>query len=150
MDGQIQAGSAIGTTYNRSWDCCGILMNALYTSLDFSWDDFVVTSVTNQWNTTVYHTEAPPSRGWYLDWQQLFYDSGCLGCSSLRLRGQAGFGYQGVFDPSGTLFYNTYDNTMTGYANGAIFGTYSVTWRNSAPGWHVQQWYAYGCAPDAC
>ena len=139
-----KTGDPVATVYNRSWDCCGIQMNALYTSYDWSDNGSVVTTSNNQWNTTWYHTEAWPSRGWWLDYQQLYYSAGCNGCTSRTLTGKAGFAYQGVFDPTGTLFYNTYVNTMRGQGNGGYYCTYSVNWRHSAPGWHSQQWCAFG------
>lgn len=96
-----------------------------------------------QYNTTTYHTEAPPSRGWWLDYQTLQYTGGCYGCSSRTLTGKAGFGYQGVFDPTGTLFYNSYVNTVTAYGDGSGTCTHTYSWRHSIPGWHPQQWCSY-------
>jgi hypothetical protein len=143
-----KAGDPVATVYNRTWDFNGFYqLNALYTSYDWSYDGNIVWS-NNQWNTTWYHTEAWPSRGWWLDWQQLYYSAGCdFYCWSRTLTGRAGFGYQGVFDPTGLLFYNTYTNTMEGQADGSYRCTYYVDWRHSAPGWHYQQWCAYGYNP---
>jgi hypothetical protein len=142
--GPHASGDPIATVYIRSWDCCGIQMNALYTTYDWSDNGYVVTASNNQWNTTFYHTEHWPSRGWWLDYQQLYYSAGCNGCFSRTLTGRAGFHYQGVFDPTGLLFYNDYHNTMQGQGNGGYSCTWSVTWRHSAPGWHAQPWCAYG------
>ncbi len=144
--GAVSAGDPEASVYQRSWDCCGIQMNALYTTLVWNaYGSYVYT--TNQWNTTMYHTELPPSRGWWLDYQSLWYSSGCEGCYSITLSGQAGFHYQGVFDPTGTLYYNTYLNTMQGNGNGTWHCTMQLWWRLSAPGWHPQQWCGNGYNP---
>jgi len=130
------------TAYQRSWDCCGILMNSLSTTLQWQ---AVYGGVYpyNQFNATTYHTEPPPSRGWWLDYQNLQYTGGCTGCSSDTLTGKAGFGYQGVFDPTGTLYYNSYVNSVTAYGDGHGSCSYTLSWRHSIPGWHPQQWCAY-------
>ena len=144
--GRVSAGDPEATVYQRSWDCCNILMNALYTTLVWNaYGSYVYT--TNQWNTTVYHTELWPSRGWWLDYQQLWYSNGCQYCWSRTISGKAGFGYQGVFDPTGTVYYNTYLNTMQGNGDGSWYCTWQFWWRNSAPGWKPQNWCANGYNP---
>jgi len=127
------------TQHARSWDCCGILMNELSTTLQ--WNGISGSAYPyNQFNSTSYHTEAPPSRGWWLDYQNLWYPGCSSACSPVLLRGNAGFGYQGVFDPSGTWYYNSYENYVYGYGNGYGECSYSYYWRGSAPGWNLQQW----------
>src|SRR5579859_6502507 len=53
-------GDPTATVYQRSWDCCGNMMNALYTSLQWSTSGGGVYPV-NQWNPTIYLND-----GWYL------------------------------------------------------------------------------------
>lgn len=138
-------GDPVATVYQRTWDCCGILMSGLYTSLQWNaYGSYVVT--TNQWNTTTYHQEAGGG-GWRLDYQQIWYSAGCQYCWSRTVSGKAGFAYRGVFDQTGLLYYNTYLNTMRGNGNGTWNCTWQYWWRNSAPGWHVQNWCANGYNP---
>jgi hypothetical protein len=141
----LTGGDPVATVYQRTWDCCGILMTGLYTSLQWNaYGSYVVT--TNQWNTTIYHQEAGGG-GWRLDYQQLWYSAGCQNCASRTLSGKAGYAYRGVFDPTGLLYYNTDLNTMKGNGDGSWNCTYQYWWRASAPGWHVQNWCANGYNP---
>jgi hypothetical protein len=53
--GRVSAGDPEAMVYQRTWDCCGILMTGLYTTLVWNaYGSYVYT--TNQWNTTVLST----------------------------------------------------------------------------------------------
>lgn len=82
-----------------------------------------------------HHVEAWPSRGWYLESWLLQRTAGCIGCASIEYRGIVDWGYQGVFDPTGTLYHNSHRNTVTAFGTGAARCTYDITWRNAFPGW---------------
>jgi len=132
-------GDPVATVYQRTWDCCGILMTALYTTLDWTATGSAVYP-NNQYNTVIYHREAGGSSGWNLSYQNLSYTGGCAGCWSASLNGNAEYWYQGVLDPSGQLFDNQYHNWMTGYGDGSWYCSYWYQWKNGAPGWSEQAW----------
>ena len=136
-------GDPVATVYQRTWDCCNILMTALYTTFDWTATGSAVYA-NNQYNTVIYHREAGNVGGWNLDYQTLTYHGGCNGCWSATLHGEAGYWYQGSLDWSGQLFYNSYSNDMFGYGDGSWGCNYSWYWRNGAPGWSQQSWCANG------
>ena len=125
-------GDPTATVYQRSWDCCGNMMNALYTSLQWSTSGGGVYPV-NQWNTTIYLND-----GWYLDYQNLQYTYGTVGGPEVDLNGNAGYGW------SWGGFYNSYQNWLYAFGDGHYTCNYFYSWQNSAPGWTEQAWCAYG------
>lgn len=135
---------------SRSWDCCGILMNEYW--LDVQWSPSTAGSNITSWSAwdgASWHTEGG-GLGWRLDGSNhsLAKSAGGLGKPSVTVHGRQGFSYQGAFDPTGTLYYNTYDSWLEGKP-GFTYGqcTLQVVWRRSFVGWNVQQWCNPGTYP---
>ena len=143
--GATQSVSSNGAqAVQRLWDAANLLLNEYGMHETWTYDGTYVLSA-NAWNTAQYKSEPPPSRGWYVDAQWLGWIDGCFGCSWLQLEGTMNFGYQGIFDPSGSKYYNTYLSFFTVTGAGTYYGcSLTHTWRNSVAGWHMQQWCQYG------
>jgi hypothetical protein len=121
--------------YQRVWDCCGILMNEFDTIAYWQYNGGGVTYWSLH-NAVAYHRET--WGGWSLQYQNAWLQ-GSSGYQ-VNLAGNAGFNYQGIFDPTGNLFYNSYFNAIQVRGNGSWSCQWSYAWRNGAPGWHVQNW----------
>ena len=122
--------------YQRVWDCCGILMNEFDTIAYWQYNGSSVTYWSLH-NAVAYHRETFGG-GWSLQYQNAWRQGSSS--SQVNLAGDAGFSYQGIFDPTGTLFYNSYVNTIQVRGNGSWSCQWSYAWRNSVPGWHTQNW----------
>jgi hypothetical protein len=121
--------------YQRVWDCCGILMNEFDTIAYWQYNGGWV----NYWslhNAVAYHRET--FGGWSLQYQNAWqqWSNGY----QVNLAGNAGFSYQGIFDPTGAFFYNSYFNAIQVRGSGSWSCQWSYSWRNGAPGWHTQNW----------
>jgi hypothetical protein len=121
------------TVYQRSWDCCGVDMNGLYTTIQWDYAGGL-TYPYNQWNMTYYTND-----GWALDYQTLQYTGGCYGCAAASLQGVAGYRF---FD--GSVYYNSYTNYITAYGDGSFNCNYTFYWKHTAGNWSHQAWCAYG------
>lgn len=70
---------------------------------------------------------------------------GAAGQPSVTVHGHQGFSYQGALDPTGLVFYNTYDTWIQGKANGTIGSCLrQIVWRHAAPGWRMESICDYG------
>jgi hypothetical protein len=140
--------SQTATVHERSWDCCGVDMNELDTTLTWQYNGSTVQSSSTH-DAVSYHTETtcfPNSKdGWYLIGQTDKYISGGVGQVGVGVQGKAAFGYNGFFnDCLNAGYVNTYTENMYGYYDGSYYCTYSYTWSASFPGWHSQDWCGYG------
>ena len=70
--------------------------------------------------------------------------AGGIWSTTVRTEAHQGFDYQGVFDPTGTLFYNSYTVDISGFVYVTWLCSYSYYWRQSFVNWHVQQWCGAG------
>lgn len=129
---------------SRSWDCCGILLNEY--SINISWAPSTGGSNITSWSAydaAKWHREACCGFGWYLGSgdHSLGASSGGVGQASVTVHGHQGFGYWGSLDPTGSVFYNTYDSWIEGKP-GWTYGTCTrqIVWRHGAPGWSMQSW----------
>lgn len=108
----------------RVFDCCGILLTEYW--MENTWTSTGSTGVITAWGAVdgaSWHREAGNTGGWSLDTasHQLGLVAGGLNQTFEKVRGSQGFNYQGVFDPTGTLFYNR----LTLYPQGNRSGTFS-------------------------
>ena len=132
---------------SRSWDCCGILMNEYFMNVQWA-PSTAGSNVTSwsAWDGAKWHVEGF-GLGWRLDSSNhsLGRSAGGVGSPSVTVHGRQGFSYQGAFDPTGTVFYNTYDSWLEGKP-GFTFGqcTLQIVWRHGAPFWHTQAWCGSG------
>ncbi len=117
----------------RSWsemyDCCKILMTALYTTS--TWDT-VGGQVANP-ATVVSHAanREPWNAGWSLTASRKDeQDSGAL------VTAHAEFGYRGIFDLGGNRYANTHDTTVRLNGDGTASCTFDITLRNTFIGWN--------------
>jgi hypothetical protein len=125
--------------HQREWDCCGILMTEADTYAYYTWNGSAVTGY-NAYNTASYHRENCPGCGWYVNDQWIHVIGGCAGCWNIDVQGHLSFGYKGIFDPGGGTYNNSYDDFLHVYGDGGWTCTYAFYPRNTAPGWHAQQW----------
>lgn len=118
------------------WDCCGIMMNKVYTNGSWTENGSIIQSYSigggYQW-----HTEnGGCGNGWYPVNPYHKKTGGGVGYSSTSFRTHSEFGYKGLFDCSGTTYYNILDNYTTIYAGGTgnatcNFTRWSRTWLGS-------------------
>lgn len=118
---------------SQSFDPVGILMTEESLFVRYWWSGEQIADVYVELAES-HHVEANGG-GWYLDGFSLARTAGCIGCGSIEYRGTVDWGYRGVFDPTGTLFHNRHVNTVTAFGTGQARCTFSITWRNSLPGW---------------
>jgi hypothetical protein len=128
------------TVHQRTWDIANWLLNEADTSATWTYDGTNVTSY-SQTDFESHHVETGFG-GWNLD----AHSTCCgtpAGVPALTVYSYFAFKYQGRFDPTGTLFYNTYNNELQLLGNGQVTCRIAYTWRNSLV-WHKQDWCAYG------
>ncbi|MEH1059347.1 hypothetical protein V6U89_29585 [Micromonospora sp. CPCC 206171] len=118
--------------WSEMYDCCGILMNALYATHGWRTADGrisqVNTGVDTDWN------REPWGGGWHL--AQSSQAGGCdRPCSMARLEQHAEFGYRGVFDVTGTWYRNSHDLGVTLTGDGTAACELRVTARHWFIGW---------------
>ena len=133
----------------RSWDCCGILLNEYWTEIKYNrcsggfCSPYLRThSGLNggKWKTLSFSC----GPGWYpVSSDHYFYYTGGNGYTSVTYRGHQGYGYKGGFDCGGNDYYNSYWNTITGNSNGNWSCSYSYSWRKSL-GFQYQAWCGSG------
>ena len=140
-------GAAPLTTYpgsayaiERTWDCCGILLNELFSNLTFAGNGSIITSY-DGWDGYILHREGGGLTGWSLNHSDSYLrvQAGGVGSTVVETEAHQGFSYQGVFDPTGTLYYNSYTEDLYGFVYGTWLCHYSYYWRHSFVGWSVQQ-----------
>lgn len=129
------ASDAVSTkrAVSQSLDPIGIVMTQQLLLVRYWWNGQQITNVYAELSES-HHVEANGG-GWYVDSFSLARTAGCVGCGSIEYRGTVDWGYRGVFDPTGTLFHNRHVNTVTAFGTGQARCTFSITWRNSLPGW---------------
>jgi hypothetical protein len=125
------------SVHQRLWDVANILLNEFDTTLYWQYNYSAVTGYSAH-NAVAYHREIVG--GWYLAYQNIWVAGGGVGQNRVTIGANAGFGYQGLFDPSGSLYFNSYNNTVTGFNNGGWSCRWAYAWRTGFPGWHTQNW----------
>jgi hypothetical protein len=125
---------------NQMWDCCGILMNQLYTDASWTYNGSVVTSYSVGGGYSRHTENSPPScgTGWYVVNPYNVKTSGGIGQPSASFKQHAEFGYKGIFDCGGSQFYNILDNYET-LSAGYVCNQY-LSYRNWFAGWNWQHW----------
>ncbi|MFF3327295.1 hypothetical protein [Streptomyces sp. NPDC002889] len=128
-------------TWSEMYDCCGILMTALYTTTTTTSGN--VSGGVSQVNTTVRHdwNREPWDGGWSLTGTSQTGD--CLGaCPGARAAAHAEFGYRGFFDLTGGWYSNIHDSTVQLNGDGTASCRLDVTLRHTFIGWR----WVRGCA----
>jgi hypothetical protein len=120
------------------WDCCNALLTHLVTDLNWTDDGSVITG----WNAGGYTGQHPEfgtcGPGWQLANSYLIQNSGGTGQSSIEVKAHAEWSYLGLFDCSGTTYYNIFEHFVTGRGNGATDCWSYVYLRHTYPGFHLQ------------
>lgn len=120
----------------RLYDVIGLLLNEVYSDVCWSWNGTNVTgySASGGYN---YHPEyTPAGPGWTPINPYNVQSNGCVGCSYVTIHQHTEFSYKGVFDPSGTLYYNTLDDYENLFGSGTKSCTFTFRYRNWYTGWH--------------
>lgn len=119
------------------FDVIGVLLNRLYSTIYFTYNGSVILSSSAGGGTQA-HGEIPPvcGSGWYLTHHLNAHVSGGVGSYSTGFVQAGEFGYRGMFDCSGSIYYNKFSNHTTVYANGSgscqftqHYRTWSYLWR---------------------
>lgn len=133
------AGSRELRTWSEMYDCCGILMTALYTTTTWANVDGGVREV----NTTARHywNREPWDAGWSLAGTSHSVDCHAA-CPSARAAAHAAFGYRGIFDLTGDWYANAHDSTVQLNGDGTASCRLDVTLRHTFIGWR----WVRGCA----
>jgi hypothetical protein len=133
----------------RTWDCCGILLNEYWTEFDFNrcsggfCSPYLRTYSASDGGK--WHWEGFCGPGWYPNSSDryLYRSAGGVGYTSVTISGHQGFGYDGGFDCGGNDYYNSYWNSLTGHSNGNWSCSYTYSWRKSL-GFQYQAWCGSG------
>lgn len=140
------AAAGCGEMHTRSLvkdnDKANILINAVKTDSSWCWDGAVVTSY-NSGGIVEWHREFPTG-GWRAENVFNVVASGCAGCDHARIHAHADFSYQGVFDPTGTRYYNHLNNWPRLNGNGSWACELYVDFKNKPndiPG--VIRWFTW-------
>lgn len=132
---------------NQVLDPIGVNLTSIQTDLYWTSDGTVITGGNGN-NTARWHVEDTcyPPDGWHLAALTGGQAGGGVGQPSASWSGHAEWWYRGFFsacDPN--LYYNTFDNFVTGYANGAQpYCSYSQYAKGTFRGW---RFYVYCYSP---
>jgi hypothetical protein len=125
-------------TYSQMYDCCGIVMTALYTDSTATTAGGQVTSSSSTRST--HNNREPWNAGWSL--VSATGSGGCAGaCPAAEYNHHAEFSYQGIFDATGNWYYNVHDSKVVLNGDGTARCEQSVTLRHSFIGWN----WVHGC-----
>lgn len=119
------------------FDCCGILLTEYW--LENTWTSTGATGTITAWGATDgarWHREAGGATGWSLDTPTHFLGlvGGGLNQTIEKVKGSQGFKYQGVFDQTGTLFYNRLTLYLQGNRDGNFTCTFDYYFRRVPAG----------------
>jgi hypothetical protein len=119
-------------TWSETYDCCGILMTALYTTSTWETVDDGVRAVTtaarHDWN------REPWDAGWSL--AGISQTGDCPEtCPGARAAAHAEFDYRGIFDATGDWYANTHDSAVQLNGDGTASCRLDVTLRHTFIGW---------------
>jgi hypothetical protein len=136
--GAARLAAATYHTYSEMYDCCNIVMSALYTDSSATTAGGQVTSSSTTFSTHV--NREPWNAGWTV--RTATSAGGCpVACASARYDHHAEFSYQGIFDATGTWYYNVHDSAAVLNGDGTVTCQQSVTLRHTFVGWN----WVHGC-----
>jgi hypothetical protein len=126
-------------TYSQMYDCCGILMTALYTDSTATTSGGVVTS--SETAVSTHNNREPWNAGWSV--VSATSTGGCpAACAAATYAHQAELSYQGIFDVTGWWYHNEHRSAVVLAGDGTATCQQDVTLRHGFIGWH----WEHGCA----
>lgn len=139
-DNRTLARQAI-TTYHAEQavlDPVNITLNKLYSNITFSYNGTHVISYSAGGGTVAHGENSPPScgSGWYALNGFNSHISGGVGQGHAGFQQHSEFGYLGIFDCSGNIYYNTMNNFPTVYGNGTGTCSFTQSYRTWSTIWH--------------
>ncbi|MBM0276146.1 hypothetical protein [Micromonospora tarensis] len=136
--GKARLAAASYHTYSEMYDCCGIVMSALYTDSTSTTAGGAVTSSSTSFSTHV--NREPWNAGWSV--RTATSSGGCAtACPSASYDHHAEFSYQGIFDTTGDWYYNVHDSRVVLNGDGTATCQQSVNLRHTFIGWN----WVHGC-----
>ncbi|MEU3463562.1 hypothetical protein ABZ721_26900 [Streptomyces sp. NPDC006733] len=113
---------------SEMYDCCNILMTALYTTT--TWDTVdgrVAHAVTG---VSTHNNREPWDAGWSVR---------TVGTTeaAASVTAHAEFGYRGIFDVTGDWYANTHDTTVQLNGDGTAACRFDIVLRHTFVGWHA-------------
>lgn len=115
----------------RSWsemyDCCNILMTALYTTTTWDTADNQVSNAVTEVST--HNNREPWNAGWSVK------TSGKTE-SGAKVAAHAEFSYQGIFDATGAWYANTHDTSVQLNGDGTAACQFDIVLRHTFIGWN--------------
>ncbi len=136
-----EQGNARGTTTYYAeqavHDIVNITLNKVYSSISFTYSGSQILSYSAGGGTLSHRENKPPScgKGWKLKVQSNMQISGGVGLPWVGFVQSGEFKYKGLFDCSGTIYYNKLWNYPTVYASGTgscrftqEYRTWSLLW----------------------
>ncbi|MCZ4123386.1 hypothetical protein [Streptomyces sp. H39-S7] len=115
----------------RSWsemyDCCNILMTALYTTTTWDTVDNQVSNAVTEVST--HNNREPWNAGWSVK------TSGKTEAGA-KVTAHAEFGYQGIFDATGAWYANTHDTAVQLNGDGTAACQFDIVLRHTFIGWN--------------
>ncbi|MCU7728359.1 hypothetical protein ODJ79_32000 [Actinoplanes sp. KI2] len=137
----LAAGAAPRTfhSFSQMYDCCNILMTALYSDHTWSTGDGLVQAADSRVSTHV--NREPWDAGWTV--RESTGSGGCTGaCPAATFTAHADFTYRGIFDVTGTWYANTHDSSVVLAGDGTATCRHTVDLRHTFIGWH----WEHGCS----
>lgn len=115
-------------SWSEMYDCCHILMTALYTTTTWDTVDGKVTGAATEVST--HNNREPWNAGWYVR------TSGRTEAGA-EVTAHAEFGYQGIFDATGLWYANTHDTSVRLYGDGTAACRFDIVLRHTFIGWNA-------------
>ncbi|GAB1692081.1 hypothetical protein [Krasilnikovia sp. M28-CT-15] len=126
-------------SFSQMYDCCNILMTALYS--DHTWSTGGGQVVTADSRVSTHVNREPWDAGWTV--RDATGSGGCPGaCPAATFTAHADFTYRGVFDVTGTWYANTHDSSVVLAGDGTATCRHTVDLRHTFIGWH----WEHGCS----
>lgn len=119
-------------------DIVGITLNQLYSNITFAYNGYMITSFSAGGGTFAHAENVPPScgPGWNLTNGYSTHIGGGVGMYSADFLQYGEFGYRGLFDCSGGIYYNRLSNHTSIYANGAGTCQFTQNYRTWSSLWY--------------
>lgn len=140
--GEVNAHQATMTrTYHTEQsiqDIVNITLNQLYSNITFDYNGHMITSFNTSGGTSVHGENMPPScgPGWNLANGFNAHIGGGAGMYSADFLQYGEFGYRGLFDCEGNIYYNQLSNHTSIYANGSATCQFTQNYRTWSSLWH--------------
>ena len=113
---------------SEMYDCCNILMTALYTTTTWDTADNQVSNAVTELST--HNNREPWNAGWSPSRPSGKTETGS------KVTAHAEFGYQGIFNTTGNWYANTHDTSVQLNGDGTASCQFNIVLRHTFIGWN--------------